>query len=119
MNENHKNEIEELLSDLVDEQAGDRQKTEFKRLVAHDSGLIDQLAAMQRQRDILNALPVESAPDSLADDITAMLERKLILGDTPPQKKDGRRNQPLVPAPCSDDCRDAAAAVGIAVFCCF
>ncbi|MHC4834402.1 MAG: hypothetical protein ACYTCN_00365 [Planctomycetota bacterium] len=87
MNENHKNEIEELLSDLVDEQAGDRQKTEFKRLVAHDPGLIDQLAAMQRQRDILNALPVESAPDSLADDITAMLERKLILGDTPAQKK--------------------------------
>ncbi|MHC4288607.1 MAG: hypothetical protein ACYSSK_00865, partial [Planctomycetota bacterium] len=87
MNENHKNEIEELLSDLVDEQAGDRQKTEFKRLVAHDPGLIDQLAAMQRQRDILNALPVESAPDSLADDITATLERKLILGDTPAQKK--------------------------------
>ncbi|MHC4772198.1 MAG: hypothetical protein ACYS8S_01200 [Planctomycetota bacterium] len=74
MNENHKNEIEELLSDLVDEQAGDRQKTEFKRLVAHDPGLIDQLAAMQRQRDILNALPVESAPDSLADDITASSE---------------------------------------------
>jgi len=81
MNKNHKNEIEELLSELVDDQASDRRKTEFKRLAKHDPSLVDQFAAMQRQKEILNAMPVESAPDALVDDVRSALERKMILGD--------------------------------------
>ncbi|OQY04339.1 MAG: hypothetical protein B6I25_07055 [Planctomycetales bacterium 4572_13] len=81
MNEENKIEIEELLNDLVDDRATDRQETEFKRLAKHDSAIVDQLAAMRWQKELLTALPIESAPASLAEDISAALERKLILGD--------------------------------------
>ena len=81
MNENHKIEIEELLNDLVDDQATDRQETEFKRLAKHDPAIVDQLEAMRRQKQLLNALPIESAPASLAEEVRSALERKLILGD--------------------------------------
>ncbi len=81
MNENHRIEIEELLNDLVDDQATERQETEFKRLAKHDPAVVDQLEAMRRQKQLLNALPIESAPASLAEEVTSALERKLILGD--------------------------------------
>ncbi|RKY14213.1 MAG: hypothetical protein DRP52_00650 [Planctomycetota bacterium] len=81
MNENHKIEIEELLNDLVDGRATDRQETEFKRLAKHNPAIVDQLAAMQRQKELLGALPIESAPASLAKEVSSALERKLILGD--------------------------------------
>jgi hypothetical protein len=83
MNENHRIELEELLSDLVDDQATDRQETEFKRLAKHDPAIVDQLEAMRRQKQLLNALPIESAPGSLAEEVISVLERKLILGDFP------------------------------------
>ena len=81
MNENHRIEIDELLNDLVDDQATQRQETEFKRLAKHDSAIVDRLEAMRRQKRILNALPIESAPASLAEEVSSVLERKLILGD--------------------------------------
>jgi len=81
MNENYKIEIEELLNDLVDDRATDRQETEFKRLAKHDPAIVDQLEAMQRQKQLLNALPIESASVSLAEEVSSALERKLILGD--------------------------------------
>ncbi len=81
MNENHKIEIEELLNDLVDDRATDRQEIEFKRLAKHDPAVVDQLEAMRRQKELLNALPIESAPASLAEEVNSALERKLILGD--------------------------------------
>ena len=81
MNESHRIEIEELLNDLVDDQATDRQETEFKRLAKHDPAIVDQLEAMRRQKQLLNALPIASAPASLAEEVRSALERKLILGD--------------------------------------
>ena len=83
MSEKHKNEIDQLLSDLVDGQATERQETEFKRLAQHDRAIIDQVEGLRRQKQLLNALPVESAPVSMAEDIRQALERKLILGDYP------------------------------------
>ncbi|MEN8126861.1 MAG: hypothetical protein ABFR90_03550 [Planctomycetota bacterium] len=83
MNEKSKIEIEELLSALVDDEASERQKNEFIRLVQHDPSIADRLAFMQRQKQTLAALPVESAPDSLVEDICSALERKQILGDVP------------------------------------
>ena len=81
MNKNHKIEIEELLNDLVEDQATERQETEFKRLAKHDPAIVDQIEAMRRQKQLLNALPIESAPASLAEEVRSALERKLILGD--------------------------------------
>lgn len=81
MNEKHKTETEELLNDLLEDQATERQETEFKRLAEHDPTIIRQFEAMGRQKQLLNALPIEPAPDSLAEEIRSALERKLILGD--------------------------------------
>ena len=81
MNEKHKIEIEERLNDLVDDLATDRQKTEFKRRAKQDPAIVDQLEAMRRQKELLNALPIESAPASLAEEVRSALERRLILGD--------------------------------------
>ncbi|HOL30404.1 MAG TPA: hypothetical protein PK052_00345 [Anaerohalosphaeraceae bacterium] len=81
MNDTPKPEIEELLSALIDEDASERQKTEFKRLLQHEPALADQLAALRHQKQLLNALPIEPAPESLLADIKAAMERNLILGD--------------------------------------
>ncbi|MHC5082496.1 MAG: anti-sigma factor family protein [Planctomycetota bacterium] len=81
MNEKHKHEVEELLSLYIDDQASQRQRTELKRLIRHDKAIAKRLESMKRQRQLLSALPVESAPASMVDDVRAALERKLILDD--------------------------------------
>lgn len=81
MNENHKTEIEELLNDLVEGTATERQETEFKRLSKHEPEIIDQLEAMRRHKSLLRLLPIDSAPNCLVDDICSVLERKQILGN--------------------------------------
>lgn len=86
MTDENRTQIEELLTAIVDDQATERQHVEFKRLVQHDPAIADELKALQRQKQLLAALPVETAPASLAQDISAVLQRKLILGDTPTQQ---------------------------------
>ncbi|MHC4905032.1 MAG: anti-sigma factor family protein [Planctomycetota bacterium] len=81
MSEKNKIEIEELLNALVDDEATERQKNEFDRLLRHDPSIAEQLAVMQRQRQILGALPVDSAPVSLVEDVLSGLERKQSPGD--------------------------------------
>lgn len=83
MSEKSKIEMEELLNALVDDEATERQKNEFDRLLRHDPSIANKLAAMQRQRQILGALPVDSAPVSLVEDVLLELERKQVLGDVP------------------------------------
>jgi len=81
MSEKSKIEVEELLTALVDDEATERQKNEFIRLLRHDPSIAERLAVMQRQKHILEALPVEAAPVSLVEDVISALERKQILGD--------------------------------------
>lgn len=81
MKEQSKTEFSELLTAIVDDEATERQKTEFKRLAKHDPDIGRQLESLRRQKQLINALPVESAPEGLAEDVTSMLERKLILSD--------------------------------------
>lgn len=82
MNEKHKNETDELMTLYLDGEATQRQQTELKRLMLHDPLIAEKLNALQRQQQLMQALPVETAPDGLIDDIRAELERKLILGDS-------------------------------------
>lgn len=79
MKDKYNQDIEELMNAVVDGQATQRQQTELKRLMLHDISISEKLARMQRQKQILNALPVEPAPAQLAQDIRAALERRLIL----------------------------------------
>lgn len=83
MSEKHQNiDIDELISLTIDGEASERQQTQLKRLMRHDPSIAERMEALRRQQQILNTLPVESAPASMADDIRAALERKLILADS-------------------------------------
>jgi hypothetical protein len=79
MNNKYNPEIEELINAHVDGTASQRQQTELKRLMLHDPALNQQVRLTEKQVNLLNALPVESAPEGLADEVRAALERNLIL----------------------------------------
>ncbi len=81
MNEEHKIDADELISLYLDGQATQRQKTELKRLMVHDAALLDRFKALKRQTAVLNALPVETAPAGLLDEIRSEMERKMILNN--------------------------------------
>lgn len=79
MNEKQKIEIDELITLLIDGEQTERQKTELKRLVRHDEAVKERFYAVYRQKKFLSALPVEKAPSTLVNDVTAAIERKNIL----------------------------------------
>jgi len=83
MNEEHKIETDELICLYLDGEASVRQQTELKRLMQHDPSIAKRMEALRRQQQILNALPIETAPDSVHDDICSAIERQLILNGTP------------------------------------
>jgi hypothetical protein len=82
MSESSKIEFEELLNAVVDDEATERQKTELKRLAKHDPNIERQLESLRRQKKLINASPIESAPKGLVEDVISVLERRLILGDS-------------------------------------
>lgn len=77
-----KPEIEALLSSYIDGELSERQCNEVKRLLQHDTQVTEMLNHMQKQKDLLNALPVEAAPATMLDDIKASLERNMLLDRT-------------------------------------
>ncbi len=80
MSDKHqKFDTDELISLYLDGQASERQKTELKRLIQHDPALAERIKAIHRQKKVLNALPVETAPASLLEDVRSAMERNLIL----------------------------------------
>lgn len=79
MTDKSKIELDELLSAGLDEALTQRQQTELKRLLTHQPEVAQQLAALRRQRELLCTLPVETAPEGLADEVKTRLERQLIL----------------------------------------
>jgi hypothetical protein len=80
MNEKEHLEKNELISGYIDGQLTPRQMTELKRLLAHDPQCRQEVEAMERQRQLLQLLPVESAPAGLTQEIQSALERQFILG---------------------------------------
>ena len=82
MNEKEKIELEELLSGCLDGQLSERQHTELRRLMEHQTQLKEQLRLLEKQRELLRQLPVERAPVGLADEIKASLQRRLLLASS-------------------------------------
>lgn len=74
-------DIEQLLSDFIDEELSERERTEVKRLVHHNEHLADQLRRLQRQKDLMASLPIDTAPVHIVDNVKSALERKLILDE--------------------------------------
>ncbi|MBN1816930.1 MAG: hypothetical protein JW828_06190 [Sedimentisphaerales bacterium] len=75
--------LDEMLSAYLDGQLSDRPSNELKRMIRHDPDIAARFQALQRQRELLAALPVEKAPPTMAQDILANLERRFILDEYP------------------------------------
>lgn len=78
-----KPEIEELLSHYIDGELSEREQTEVRRMAANDERFAERLIRMQKQKELLENLPVESAPDGITDVVRGALERKFLLNQTP------------------------------------
>lgn len=78
--EKPKIDVDELMSLYIDGEASQRQQTELKRMMLNDPSIAHNLNDLQRQRKLLAAMPIESAPETLIDGVMGELERKLILG---------------------------------------
>ncbi len=77
-----KTDIDELLSCYVDGEVTERQATEVKRMMLNDPKIAARVAEMQRQRQLLLSMPVESAPADTADAVRMVLERRTLLNTT-------------------------------------
>jgi hypothetical protein len=86
MPNSNKPEIDELLSGYIDGELSERQRTELKRMLKHDSQIGERLAQLRKQRQLLSSLPTASAPQGLLDDVTATLERRYILDQCAPSR---------------------------------
>jgi hypothetical protein len=83
MTRSGKPEIDELLSAYLDGQLSDRQHTEVKRLLRNDKEVAERLNQFGQQKQLLGAMPIETAPAGLLDAIQASLERQYILQRQP------------------------------------
>jgi hypothetical protein len=81
MSDESKQNIEELLSGYVDGELSERKYTELKRLMEHDPELAVKFSELKRQKHLLNAMPIETAPEGLLDAVIASQERKFILNE--------------------------------------
>ncbi|MCF7955731.1 MAG: hypothetical protein K9M75_08020 [Phycisphaerae bacterium] len=81
MSDESKQNIDELLSDYVDGELSKRKYNELKRLMEHDPELAEKFSQLEKQRQLLNAMPVETAPEGLFDAVIASQERKFILNE--------------------------------------
>ncbi len=75
MSEIHK-DIDELLSCYIDGELSDRGHTEVKRLIQHDKNIAAKLGELQKQKQLLNCLPIEPAPEGLLQSINVSLNTK-------------------------------------------
>jgi hypothetical protein len=83
MREIEKNEIEELLSAYLDETLSERQRTEVKRLVENNAEAAALLRFLEKQKQLLNAMPTASAPAGLAQRVLAAAAQKTVRPQLP------------------------------------
>lgn len=81
MNHIDKPELEELLSAYIDDELSERQRTEVKRLIEHDAEAAKELRYLEKQKQLLAALPVASAPRDMLGGVKTAVERKRTLDD--------------------------------------
>jgi hypothetical protein len=72
--------LDELLNGYIDGELDPRQKTEVKRLIAHDSNIADRLEELRQCQQLLASMPSEQAPPTLLHDVQVSIERRSLLG---------------------------------------
>ena len=86
MAEENKEYIEELLSNYIDNEIGDRERNEVKRLIAHDVEIKRKFERLRKIKVLLNLAPASQAPDHILENVKAQIERQILLGGYPQQK---------------------------------
>ncbi|MGA2914555.1 MAG: hypothetical protein ABSE89_00805 [Sedimentisphaerales bacterium] len=75
-------QIEEMLNYYIDGELDERKSNEVKRLIDNDKEIYGLYDSLKRHKNIMDAVPHEPAPQGLCDNITAQLEREILLADT-------------------------------------
>lgn len=75
--------IEELLNCYLDGELDERKSNEVKRLIDNDSDIQNLYDSLTRYKNLMNTVSQVPAPEGLCDNITAYLEREVLLADTP------------------------------------
>lgn len=110
MTEINSEKLDEMLSCYIDGELSERQQTEIKRLIEHDSEVAEKVARLEAQKTILNEMPIEQAPAELLGQINDSLERSDILGDYAPDTLESKGARQLLIK------RTAAAAIILILF---
>ncbi len=86
-----RDKLGEYLSAYLDGELPEREREALERLVAKDQLARKQLDELRHTTELVRRLPRGSAPASLVADVTALLERRELLGDTeevtPPRRR--------------------------------
>lgn len=76
-------DIDELLNGFIDGELTAMHQTEVQRLIAHDVRIAERLRELQKCKMLVGSLPRAEAPDEMAEEIKASLERKVLLSQQP------------------------------------
>lgn len=79
MTQMNKSEINELLSAYIDDEVTVRQQNEVKRLIQNDERVAEQLMCLRKQKELLAALPIVTAPERMISEIKASVKTQRIL----------------------------------------
>jgi hypothetical protein len=86
-------QIEEMLNCYIDGELDERKSNEVKRLIDNDKEIQSLYDSLKRYKNLMDAVCQAPAPEGLCDNITAQLERKVLLADTEVYShKAGRRH---------------------------
>lgn len=72
---------DEIINSFVDGELSPRQRTEIKRLAAHDRDVAGRIRQIKNCRNLLRSLPREDPPLEITENVRVLLERKSLLGE--------------------------------------
>jgi len=75
--------IDELLNSFIDGELTQRERIEVQRLISHNPQVAERLAELQRCKMLVDSLPCAEAPDGMAEQIKAALERRILSAQQP------------------------------------
>ncbi|MHC4103299.1 MAG: anti-sigma factor family protein [Planctomycetota bacterium] len=81
MSERENSNIEELLNSFIDGELTEREQTEVKRLISHDTQVAQRLRELQNSKMLVSSLPRAEAPARILGEIKASLETETLSGE--------------------------------------
>jgi hypothetical protein len=75
-------QIEELLNSYIDDELDERKSNEVKRLIDNDKEIQSLYDSLKRYKSLMQTVSRLPVPEGLCENITAQLERHILLADT-------------------------------------